>query len=123
VANDEGRAVRQQRLGRNQALFREVNERVNDVNDLLTRRAPVDEWVCECANEACFERIPLTHDEYEAIRAVSTRFAVAPQESHVFVDVEEVVARNERYWVVEKIEAGAAVAEQFDPRARAGSPE
>ncbi len=109
---------RQGRLARNQALFREVNERFNHVNERWGDRPPMDEWVCECANERCTERIPLTPTEYEQIRGTPTHFPVMPLDSHVFLDVERVVQRNDRYWVVEKVEHGAAVSERFDPRAR-----
>ena len=36
-----------------------------------------------------------------------THFAVVPDERHVFADVERVVERHDRYWVVEKSGAAA----------------
>ena len=38
-------------------------------------------FYCECADPKCFERVFLTADEYEAIRADSTHFVVV--EGHV----------------------------------------
>jgi hypothetical protein len=58
-----------------------------------------------------------THEEYEALRAKGTRFAVMPHEDHVYPDVELVVERHDRCWVVEKIGVAARVAEEIDPRA------
>ncbi len=116
MTSTEERVERQRRLSRNQALFREVNERVNDLSDEAARPVLMGSWVCECANETCSERIALTDAEYQALRAVATHFAVVPADSHVYLDVERVIQRNERYWVVEKVERGGEVAEEFDPR-------
>lgn len=106
------------RAARNQALFREVNESVREVNETFGEIEPTAEWVCECAHPTCVERITLTIDEYKALRAAPSLFAVAPSEGHVFVEVENIVDRTERYWVVEKIgeaaEFVAAVAPQQD---------
>jgi hypothetical protein len=62
------------------------------------------------------ERITLTLDEYEGLRAEPNTFAVAPSEGHVFPEVESVVAQTERYWVVEKIGAAGRLAASRDPR-------
>jgi hypothetical protein len=45
----------------------------------------------------------------------STHFAVAPGEEHVLPDVERIVEKRERYWVVEMVGEAAAVAAQLDP--------
>jgi hypothetical protein len=74
------------------------------------------EWVCECANEQCFAPIEMTRDEYEAVRAASTRFFVKPDDAHVFPEAEDVTERHERYWVVEKTGVAAEMAARRDPR-------
>jgi hypothetical protein len=107
---------RQQRAARNQSLFREVNERVKDVNDNFHVFTAVNEWVCECANDTCVERIEMASQEYEHVRGDGTRFFVAPSSEHVWLDVEQVTERHANYWVVEKIELGGKIAEQQDPR-------
>jgi hypothetical protein len=107
---------RQQRAARNQSLFREVNERVKDVNDNFHVFSSVSGWVCECANDTCVERIEMTSQEYEHVRANGTRFFVAPSNDHVWPDAERVTERHTNYWLVEKIELGAEIAEQQDPR-------
>ena len=104
------------RVARNENLFRQVNERVKEVSEAFDSRLPLPEWLCECADTACVERIALTLDEYEALRAEPTQFAVAPSESHVFFEVENVVDQTERYWVVDKIGTAAQVAADVDPR-------
>ena len=51
-----------------QAL-RDVNERINAVNEARSVWVKISEWVCECADEACTERIEMTPEEYEGLRA------------------------------------------------------
>jgi hypothetical protein len=108
--------VRQERAAKNQSLFREVNERVKDVNDRFHVFTALTDWVCECANDTCTERIEMRGTEYEHIRSKGERFFVAPADEHVWPDVERVVERYDGYWVVEKIELGATLAKQVDPR-------
>jgi hypothetical protein len=104
------------RAARNQSLFREVNERIEELNKAFDDYAPYGSWACECARMDCVERIDMTLGEYEAIRAAPNRFAILPHEDHFVPGVERVVERTERYWAVEKIGLGAAVAGELDPR-------
>ena len=104
------------RTGENEALFREVNERLKErKRDDLAWQAP-SEWICECAEETCTERIVMSPLEYEQLRSEPTHFAVVPNEEHVSLDVERIVERRDRFWVVEKIGEAAEVAEETDPR-------
>jgi len=109
------------RAAHNQALFREVNERVKEVNEPLSEVEPTPEWVCECADPTCVERITLTMEEYEALRAEPTHFAVAPSTGHVLFEVENVIDKTDRYWIVEKV--GVAAAEVMAVGERANDPE
>ena len=96
-------------------LFREVNDRVHDINPEFEEFAAFSDWVCECANRECRERILLTTEEYEQVRAKPITFAVAPTDDHVFEQIDDVVARNDRYWTVQtKGEAGAKVRSDHD---------
>jgi uncharacterized protein (UPF0128 family) len=109
---------REERLARNEALFREVNERVAEVVtrfiEVETKGEAVD-FACECGRAGCAEPIAMTLAEYEAIRAVSTHFAVVPE--HEQLEVEVVIERNPTYFVVEKREEDAQeVARETDPR-------
>jgi hypothetical protein len=110
VSDDEARAVR---AAENQNLFRTVNERVSDLNSAASF-SEVTEWVCECADPACTERISMTVDEYEALRSDGNSFAVA--HGHELIDVEDVGASTDRYLVVSKRSAGADKARRLDPR-------
>jgi hypothetical protein len=92
--------AREERLGANEALFREVNERVAEVaEEFIAAEGPV-EFSCECGDGACAEKITMTVDEYEAVRAKATLFAVVP--GHEVPDIERVVERHPNYLVVEK---------------------
>jgi hypothetical protein len=121
-APDEDFRSRQERAANNQTLFREVNERVKDVNVNFHAHSAVSEWVCECANDTCFERVEMSMSEYEDIRSAGERFFVAPSDEHVWPDVEQVTVRNDRYWVLEKAELAGKLAKRADPRAATTSP-
>jgi hypothetical protein len=109
------REAQRERAARNQSLFREVNERINELTDSTLPSS----FICECTNEGCDESIPLTLTEYEEIRANGNRFVVLA--GHEVSTVEEIVARGNGYIVVAKLGAGAPLAEQLDPRQRAGA--
>jgi|tagenome__1003787_1003787.scaffolds.fasta_scaffold20981467_8 hypothetical protein len=104
------------RAARTQSLFRDVNERVREINETFTVVLPHGDWVCECADDSCTERLAVSIEEYEAVRANSKRFIVAPRETHFFGEVEDLVARTERYWTVEKRDQAGELAARVDPR-------
>jgi hypothetical protein len=94
-----------------------VNERVKDVNDSFHVFTSLSDWVCECANETCTERVEMTAQEYEQVRRSGNQFFVVPRDEHVWLEAENVVARHANFWVVEKIELAADIAIELDPRA------
>jgi hypothetical protein len=104
------------RGARAQSIFRDVNERVQRINEAFSVAVPDGDWVCECARQECSVRISLTTEEYEAVRSISNRFAVAPDETHYFPEIEDVVERNDRFWVVAKRGQAADFATAVDPR-------
>ena len=104
------------RGARTQSLFRDVNERVMDINEAFGIAIAHADWICECADTACTERIFLTMQEYEAVRASPIRFAIAPSAEHFFEDLEVVVDKSERFWVVEKTGTAGELAAKIDPR-------
>jgi hypothetical protein len=110
---------REERAAKNQSLFREMNERLKKLNVSFAFAGPIGDWICECASERCVERVALSLDEYEAVREDGAHFFVAPGMHHVWPDVEEVVERNDRYWVVVKKREAGASAEQADRQSHA----
>jgi hypothetical protein len=106
---------RQRRIGQNEALFRKVNERLNDVNDALSVFSGSMDIVCECGHLDCAQMLSITPDDYEHVRSEATWFAVTP--GHEIVDVEQVVMSREGYEIVQKRPGPAAEeAEATDPR-------
>lgn len=106
--------AREERVARNETLFREVNERIKQVNVGLATVEATD-YLCECGDEGCTDPISLTMAEYEAVRAEPTHFAVVS--GHVVPDIEQVVASTNRYSVVAKTDPDAVkVAVAEDPR-------
>jgi hypothetical protein len=99
---------------RNEALFREVNERIEDVGTALAPDDVPIEFLCECDDRECVEKVSATRAEYEAIRAVATNFVVLP--GHEDPGVEHVVQQTKRFLVVEKEGQAAHEAEESDPR-------
>ena len=104
-----------ERLARNEALFRQVNERVRDVSQAFATLDPTPvDFVCECGKQDCAEPIALRLHEYEAVRAVPTQFFVLRH--HVIPEIERVVADHGSYVVVQKLPGEEEIAEQTDPR-------
>jgi hypothetical protein len=103
---------RDKRRAVNEALFREMNERVEE---RVPESAPSERTfttVCECADLDCTERITLTVAEYEGAHADPSQFTLVP--GHETVDVEEVVTRNDRFEIVRKQGLAGAIAEDLD---------
>jgi hypothetical protein len=116
VTEDRPVGTREERLGANEALFREVNERVAEAAQQFVEvgESPIN-FSCECGDKACAEQIAMTVAEYEAVRSEATHFAVVP--GHEVPDIERVVSRHPNYLVVEKQDPEAEeVARETDPR-------
>jgi hypothetical protein len=91
-------AVSLERLARNQALFREVNERLVELAQGFNG-GPL-ECVCECSKDDCTDTIAVLGGEYESVRAEPMHFLVVP--GHETLDVERVVRNGHPFLVVEK---------------------
>jgi len=107
----------QERRARNEAIFREVNERIEE----LSRRGGIDEddsllpgFVCECSDDGCTELMEVAYSQYEAVRENPRRFLVLS--GHEDPDVEDVVDRYDGVLVVEKRLEASEVALEQDPR-------
>ena len=104
----------QERIGRNEATFRSINENIERGRDAEDDRTLVG-FVCECGWTECSRLIELTPAEYESVRSDPCRFAIV--NGHEIVAVESVVERHDRYAVVRKLDKSGAVAKETDPRA------
>ena len=99
-----------ERLAKNEILFREVNERLDD---LAVSWAKTTDYLCECSEAACVEIVELTNAEYERVRSRPTVFVVRP--GHERTEIEKVIEENEGFFLVEKVVAVEKIIEE-DPR-------
>ena len=67
-----------ERSARNEMFFREVNERIDEVAATLGDDDHRYEYVCECSDPTCTERIELSRAEYRSLRTDGARFVLAP---------------------------------------------
>jgi hypothetical protein len=93
---------REARMASNEALLREVNERIHEVGEGL-QVLPDDELLdfrCECGAAACEDLVSMTRAEYEHVRSDNDRFALLP--GHEEEEIERVMERTDRYVIVDK---------------------
>jgi hypothetical protein len=88
-----------QRLTRNQVIFREVNERLREPADGVPDGKT--DYLCECSDVQCAQKIELKLFEYESVRARPKSFFIVP--GHERLEVERVVDELKTYMIVEKI--------------------
>jgi hypothetical protein len=107
--------ARAERIARNDATFRDANERIDEVaKSLDDYRDTLLPFLCECADLRCTEIVRLTGEEYEEVRREPTWFLTVP--GHEEGEATRVVDENDRYAVVEKLGAAAEVAAKLDRR-------
>ena len=106
---------RGKRLGQNEVLFREVNERLRELGEGFSLVAEHADFVCECGSSSCTEQIRMTLAEYEGVRSDPKRFFV--RRGHEILEYEKIVEDRDDYLVVEKLPGGpAGIAIRDDPR-------
>jgi hypothetical protein len=88
-----------QRLARNQVIFREVNERLRALADAVPDGKA--DYLCECSDVQCADKIELRLFDYESVRARPKTFFIVP--GHERLEVERIVDELDSYIVVEKI--------------------
>ena len=102
------------RLKGHGALFRAVNEAIA----AIARRYPPDvghfEFFCECADNACAQMLALSLAEYQRARAFPEQSVVAP--GHHLDEIERVVERHARYWLIDKTGEAGKLARPLDSR-------
>jgi hypothetical protein len=97
---------RAQRVGENEVLFRDVNERIAEINRAFELDDESFEVVCECGDASCTGRLTVTIADYARVRSDPRRFLILP--GHDDPSVERVVAETEGFAVVQKREGGPA---------------
>jgi hypothetical protein len=106
---------RGKRIGQNEVVFREVNERLRELGEGFSLVSEIAEFVCECGDSGCAERVQLPLSEYERVRSDAKWFVVVP--GHELPEYEKVVEKKDGYTIVEKLPGGpAGIAIRDDPR-------
>jgi hypothetical protein len=107
---------RTRRVGKNEAVFREINEQVEGLNRNLAGISDNQmHIVCECGDLVCVERLVVPLPKYEEIRSDSALFFI--KSGHDKPDVEDVVEEADAYNVVRKHPGEPErVAQATDPR-------
>lgn len=106
---------RAERLARNEVLYRDVNERLKELDEGFSGVARTAVFVCECGLIECTERVSLTLAEYEQVRSEPTHFAV--KLGHELPEMHDVIAEGDRFAVIGKRPGGPAeLASAHDPR-------
>ena len=102
-------------VGENEAVFREVNERLRELGEGFSLVSETAEFVCECGQADCMARVRMSLAAYEEIRSDPKRFLVI--KGHELPEYEHIVEEREEYLVVEKRPGGpAGKAIKEDPR-------
>jgi hypothetical protein len=112
---------RAKRIAANEAVFRGVNERIEDLNRAVASFGSNTMLVvCECGDINCTERLEVPLERYERVRSDPALFLVA--RGHEEAEVEEVVERTEDYDVVRKHPGEPErLAADSDPRSGSGA--
>jgi hypothetical protein len=91
------------RLARNEVMFRAINERIRELAGRFDQSGTEAlGFVCECADETCVERVHLTADQYDDVRAIPARFVVVVGHGATPL-VERIVYRSDQFVIVRKI--------------------
>jgi hypothetical protein len=103
------------RQAQNEALFREVNERIAELGERGEAWSPDGtDFMCECGEEGgCGQRVRVPLDVYQRVRSQDDRFVVRP--GHETPELERAVEWTDRYVVVDKIRAAEPLVAD-DPR-------
>lgn len=106
---------RARRVGLNEAIFREVNEQIRDLNRDFETEESTMSVICECGASDCTERIELRVQDYERVRDDARHYVIV--KGHEIPSVERVVEETAGYDVVQKNEGEAAeLSRELNPR-------
>jgi hypothetical protein len=108
-------SLMEERIARNQATFRDANERIHAAAGVYAVDMPVP-FICECANPTCSDVVPLELREYEEIRSDPRRFLNKPGHQAAAQGAAIVVDERNGYVIVEKVGHAGEIAEALDER-------
>jgi hypothetical protein len=94
--------------GRNQSLFRAINEKLKVVSDVFEGRDDHHVLACECADLKCIQTLEISPAGYRKVREDDKHFVVL--HDHVYSEVERVIDRQPSFEVVEKFGRAGEIA-------------
>jgi hypothetical protein len=92
----------EERIARNNAIFREANQKIRASADRYDADLDPLPFICECAAPDCTEILRLTRREYRDVRQNDRRFLTAVGHEQAEGARARVVSRGDRYLEVEK---------------------
>jgi hypothetical protein len=100
-----------EKIARNNALFRDANEAIETaaVDQGFEGERPVP-FLCECSDRRCATVVLMTRAEYRHVRGNPRWFFHAPGHEEAISGIVQLVERNDRYVVAEKIGHAGRVA-------------
>ena len=109
----------EERIAKNDAAFREANERIRAAAEEHAADGMRIPFICECADPTCKEIVRLWPDEYREVRSHPRRFLNAPGHQAAAMGAGTVVAERDGWVMVEKQGHAGEVAEALadDPAA------
>jgi hypothetical protein len=110
VAESKRQRETASRVARNEASFRDANERLEDkrIELALGGRTP---FLCECGDPDCTNLIALSIDEYERVRSHPTWFVLAAEHR---TEDDDTVEEHRDYAIVAKTGLAGCIARAED---------
>ena len=94
-------------------MFRSINERIRELGQRFSEDADDSlAFVCECADETCVERVQMTMEQYDEMRAIPARFVVIPGHEATPL-VEKVIFRASDFSIVRKVGLAGDIAREM----------
>ena len=85
---------------RNEALLREVNVHIADLEERVNDSSELLPLFCECSQAGCMVPLEVDRATFEAVRENDLRFIVFP--GHEQAELESVLERRSGFLIVEK---------------------
>jgi hypothetical protein len=103
------------RAARNEEVFREVNQRIEEGAEQHGVEAP-HRFHCECGRASCLHTIHMPPPVYERVAEQRYHFVLSP--GHEDEEIERIVDRQPDYVVVEKVGEARRQIDRDHPRQR-----
>lgn len=115
MSKQKSRGKKNATMADNQVAFRKMNSKlkklIDDLNAIAVGRGEpvhtfqkddVYQFYCECSDENCLARIPLSFETYEKAHERDDTFTIIP--GHEVFDIEEIIFKVSNYCIVRKFE-------------------